>query len=233
MSDFESEPASDLTLPPCRILVADGSVTLRLLVRGLVRQWGGVAEAVPAATQAEAARDGFDLLITRRTSACSASVKDHWLIVLACNDALGAADAERWVMLPLQPRDLHAVIALSLRPEDETRGIDFGCIQMLWGDAGNPVFRRVAGVFLGEIPRRLHALRGALAQGDTKALLREAHSVGSAAANAGCMAIARTARNLEAAVAAGLEEDYAVLAATLITGSDRDLPLLASIVRMP
>lgn len=237
MTELEPKTVSELSLPACRVLVAEPSVTLRLLIRGLLRQWGCVAETAAAGADLDSARQGFDLLVARRGltvlgSSVAGAAADPWLAVSRPGDALAAPSPDRWVILPVQPRSLHQAVAQCLQSNGQD-AIDPDAIAALWGDVSNPVFGRVAAVFLSEMRSRLSVLRRALAQDDRDSLQLEAHSVGSSAANVGCMAITRAARNLEAAVAAGLSDDFGTLTAMLIARTERDLPVLANLARAP
>jgi HPt (histidine-containing phosphotransfer) domain-containing protein len=63
--------------------------------------------------------------------------------------------------------------------------------------------KKVAGMFLGDIPRQLAALRGYLDAGDIHAAERQGHTVRGAAANVGGEALASVAGDLERAAGAG------------------------------
>jgi len=111
--------------------------------------------------------------------------------------------------------------------------VDTTAIVELWGSLDHPGFRQVANAFLGEIDKRLHSVVESLATGNRKQLHLEAHSVGSAAANVGGLAMSRAARALEAVALDGDVEQLRMLVDALETVSRRDLPAIRQLAVTP
>ena len=69
------------------------------------------------------------------------------------------------------------------------------------GDAD--LLQEVAQLFLGDCPRSMNEIRGAIADGDAKRLEREAHSLKGSVANFGAEAVVKAALDLEVSGRAG------------------------------
>ena len=87
---------------------------------------------------------------------------------------------------------------------------------------GDALVTKVIGVYLGDAPGRLQALREAVVRGDALAAQRAAHAFKSASANLGAAALAELCRRMEneratgaTALLAEIEAEYSVVAAEL------------------
>ena len=86
---------------------------------------------------------------------------------------------------------------------------------------------------LGEIEKRVHSMVESLASDNRKQLHLEAHSVGSAAANVGGMAISRASRALEAVALDGDPATLRSLVEAVETACRRDLPAIRKLASNP
>jgi HPt (histidine-containing phosphotransfer) domain-containing protein len=103
-----------------------------------------------------------------------------------------AAGMDAYLAKPLQAKDLVAVIA-RLTPGaviDESR-----LLERVGGDAR--ALAEVARIFLADAPRRLAAIRRALARGDARALRGEAHALKGAVSNFAADAATEAALELQ------------------------------------
>jgi HPt (histidine-containing phosphotransfer) domain-containing protein len=214
-----------------RILVIDASITVSLMICGLLRRWGYRAET-------RFAEPGCDLVIAdpatadpRLTALRRQGVP--WLALLSAGDARDAADAAFWVHKPIDAAELQDAVIRCLQEScvaPAAESIDVAVIAELWESPDNPAFRRVAAAFVRELQQALGMIAQSLHAQDRRRLAREAHSVVGAAANVGAVHISRAARAVEeAAPHAGVERLHA-LAEQLAAISRRDLPALQGLI---
>ncbi len=219
-----------------RILVIESNVTVAMITRGLLRRWGHHADiqGAPSPDAALPEPGDWDLVIAEPASnpaALRALRRGNvpWIALVSARDS---TDAAAWVAKPFKPDELRAALLRCFKVEDTidpVGGIDAEAITALWGGVDNKAFRQIAIVFLGEIGERRAALGAAFLAEDRRILHREAHSIASAAANVGCVAIAQAARALEAVA---LEAEFGRLlrlVAAIETISLRDAPILRRI----
>ena len=216
---------------PKRILVIDVSLTVSLMICGLLRRWGHVAET-------QLPDSACDLVIADPATADPrlAELRRRgvpWLALLSAGTMREAADAAFWVHKPIQSAELQTAVTRCLETATAAppvSGIDVGVIGELWESAENAGFRMVAKAFLREMDQCLAQVNRALAEEDRRRLAREAHSVVGAAANVGAPEISQAARAIEeAAPHAGLERLRA-LVDQLTVISRRDMPVLHGLI---
>jgi len=129
----------------------------------------------------------------------------------------------RWLSVPemVQPQGTtvdtvvpeRALLHLDIRVLEGIRALDGN---------GDALVTKVIGVYLGDAPGRLQALREAVVRGDALAAQRAAHAFKSASANLGAAALAELCRRMEneratgaTALLAEIEAEYSVVAAEL------------------
>lgn len=209
-----------------RVLVIERSAAVALMLCGLLRRWG--VEAVHEAPEGASAPGDFNLVIadpaerSERLAALRAAGVP-WLALMPAGQA-AAGDADGWVVKPVRAEDLRAAVEACLKQGGD--GIDEGVVAALWDGVDDPKFRMVAEAFLGEMAERLAAIAAALAAEDRGRVLIEAHSVASAAANVGGMAMSRTARELENLAQSAPFAQLRSLGERLRALCGRDLPAL-------
>jgi PAS domain S-box-containing protein len=184
-----------------RVLVAEDNAVNQRVATGMLERAGHRAVVVENGRQALAAlaRERFDLALMdvqmpeldglEATAAIRADERERGarrLPIVALTAHAMKGDAERclaagmdaYLAKPLQPRELAAAIA-SLSPQG---AIDEGrLLERVGGDART--LAEVARIFLADAPRRLAAIRRALAKGDARALRGEAHALKGAVSN--------------------------------------------------
>lgn len=227
---------------PRHVLVIETSQTLGLMICSLLRRWGFVAEQATQAAPPDLTVARFDLMISEpmlrepileRVRQDARAIGVPWLALLPSEATGLSADAEGWVQKPIRPQELHDAVLLCLKRSmrgRKTDGVDIDAIVALWDSTESATFRKVARVFLGEMEQRLKAMTEALETQNRGGLLIEAHSVGSAADNMGCTALARAARALEAEAGLAPLPELATLAQAVRSCAQRDLPTLARLI---
>jgi two-component system sensor histidine kinase/response regulator len=115
----------------------------------------------------------------------------------------------------------------NVRPAAIPNAIDPAVLEALRKlGGGEELVERVIGVYLGDAPERVRAIRDAAQKGDTAAVGRAAHALKSASSNVGAMSLAALCRRLEAAgredalrdipgLVVEVEQEYAAVAAGL------------------
>lgn len=223
-----AEPGSTA---PARVLVIDASLTVSLMICGLLRRWGHVAET-------QLPDCACDLVIADPATADPrlAELRRRgvpWLALLSAGHTRDAADAAFWVHKPIQSAELHTAVSRCLgpaRPAATVSGIDVVAIGELWESPENEGFRLVAKAFLREMDQCLAQVARALAEGDRRRLAREAHSVVGAAANVGAPQISQAARAVEEAAPHAGPERLRALVDQLTLISRRDMPVLLGLI---
>ncbi len=222
-----------------RMLVIDSNITVAMMVASLLRRWGHIAERDTGAPEFGHEPD-WDLVLADPTANPDrlGALRRRgipWVALISAGDSRETADAMAWVYKPIEAGELHDAItrALASNSAGTTAGVDTTAIVELWGSLDHPGFRQVANAFLGEIDKRLHSVVESLATGNRKQLHLEAHSVGSAAANVGGLAMSRAARALEAVALDGDVEQLRMLVDALETVSRRDLPAIRQLAVTP
>jgi HPt (histidine-containing phosphotransfer) domain-containing protein/CheY-like chemotaxis protein len=213
-----------------RILVIDASPTVSMMICGLLRRWGYLADT--GMTEAD-----YDLVIADPALADSrvAALRRRdvpWLALLSAGHTRDAADAVFWVHKPIQSSELQDAVARCLEapPATPADGIDVTAIAELWGSVENPGFRQVAKAFLTELATCLAMIGKALDAEDRRRLAREAHSVVGAAANVGVPQISRAAHAVEDAAPHAGPERLRALIDQLAAASRRDVPVLRALI---
>lgn len=214
------------------ILLAEDSAAIRLLVRAHLTRWGFAVHAVPCdETAVQALRErSFDLAIIGATApgaAALAAACDGIVPILALvtpgNTILGAA-AE--AALPIDPAALRRTIHGCL-----AQAIDADAIAGQWESPANPVFQRIARVFIAEVRSRLEILAPLIAAGDMRRIENEAHAIKGAAANVGLAAMRGAAAGLEAAAAQADSGAVARMDERLRTTTAEGLAALETLLR--
>ncbi len=216
---------------PRRIMVIDASLTVSMMICGLLRRWGHVAET-------QLPEGHCDLVIADPAAADPRLAELRrlgvpWLALLSAGHTRDAADAAFWVYKPIQAAELQTAVARCLddtRPLGAANGIDTEAITELWGGTDSANFRLVATAFLREMAQCLAMVARALAEQDRRRLAREAHSVVGAAANVGAPQISQAARAVEEAAPHAGPERLRALVEQLTAISRRDLPALEALL---
>ncbi len=214
-----------------RILVIDASLTVSMMMCGLLRRWGYQADT-------KLTDSGYDLVIADPALAdpVVAELRRRgvpWLALLSAGHTRDAADAVFWVHKPIQASELQDAVARCLAEQvaaPASDGIDLDAIAALWESVENPGFRLVAKAFTTELEKCLAMIAEALAAEDRRRLAREAHSVVGAAANVGAPQIAVAARAVEDAAPHAGPERLRALIDQLASTSRRDLPALRALI---
>ncbi len=213
------------------VLLAESSAATAMLVRTLLNRWGFAVHATPcdAAVSRHLEKQSFDLAIVGATG------NDAAMVAAACVAAgvpvlalvtegfrLDAAMAA--VSLPLSGASLRDAVDRCLsRPAAD---LDPDAISLLWERPDNPIYHRIARVFIGEIGIRLVQIAEAMAAGDLKRVETEAHSIKGASGNVAAHAVRDAAAGLEAAAARGDTLALPALADTLRAAADRAIAAL-------
>lgn len=222
-----------------RMLVIDTNITVAMMVCSLLRRWGheAVRDTGPGGSPHE---PDWDLVLADPSAnperlGTLRRKGIPWVALISAGDSRETADAMAWVYKPIEAGELHDAITRALVSDTagSGAGVDTTAIVELWGSLDHPGFRQVANAFLGEIDKRLHSVVESLATGNRKQLHLEAHSVGSAAANVGGLAMSRAARALEAVALDGDVEQLRMLVDALETVSRRDLPAIRRLAVNP
>jgi CheY-like chemotaxis protein len=231
------QPAFSAEMAQRRILVIDRNVTVALMVSSLLRRWGFQVERDKGEVYPE---PDWDLILADPTSNSErlGALRRRgvpWVALISAGDSRETADAAAWIYKPIEPGELQEAIRRALVSDisGTNVGVDTSAIVELWGSLDHPGFRQVANAFLGEIDKRQISVVESLASGNRKQLHLEAHSVGSAAANVGGMAISRAARALEAVALEGDIATLRELADALETACRRDLPAIRRMAAPP
>ena len=225
--------------PTRRVLVIDRNVTVALMVGSLLRRWGFDVQRDAGQGEVHPEPD-WDLVVADpqgnpdRLSALRRKGVP-WVALISAGDARETADAAAWLYKPVEASELQDAVTRALTSETAgtSVGVDTAAIVELWGSLDHPGFRQVANAFLGEIDKRVHSMVDCLANGNRKQLHLEAHSVGSAAANVGGMAISRAARALEAVALAGDATTLRSLVEAVEAACRRDLPAIRKLSAKP
>jgi len=233
------QPAFPPEMTNRRVLVIDRNVTVALMVCSLLRRWGFQVERDKAAGEVYPEAD-WDLLLADPTSNPErlGALRRRgvpWVALISAGDSRETADAAAWIYKPIEAGELQEAIrrALTADTSGTDVGVDTSAIVELWGSVDHPGFRQVANAFLGEIEKRLHSVIDSMATNNRRQLHLEAHSVGSAAANVGGMAISRAARALEAVAMEGDHLTLRELVDALETACRRDLPAIRRLALPP
>jgi len=208
-----------------RILLVEGSPTVAMHVRLLLERQGHCVRLAADPCQADMASDHDDLLIVDARTPGANALAEHFaaglLPVLALSpsgERLAMATAT--VDLPITSAALLAALRRCL--PDPPPPIDTGAIAELWDGVDNPVFPRVARIFINELQDRAERIAQALPRGDCAAVELQAHSIKGAAAHVGVPAIAQAAARLEIRAARGehaaLAHRFACLQAAIAPG---------------
>ena len=214
-------PAPDR--PP--ILLVESSPTVAMHLRLLLERQGHRVRLAADPCQADLAEDHDDLLIIDARAAGAAALAEHFaaalLPVLALSrsgDKLAAATTT--LDLPITSASLQAALTRCLPAPPPA--IDAELIAELWDGLDNPVFPKVARMFIIELQDRAERISMALPLGDYAAVELHAHSIKGAAAHVGVPAIAKAAARLEIRAARGehaaLAHRFACLQAVIPTG---------------
>ena len=221
------------------VLVIDRNVTVALMVGSLLRRWGFQVERDTGRGEVFPEPD-WDLVVADPQSnpdRLSALRRKGvpWVALISAGDARETADAAAWLYKPVEASELQDAItrALSNETSGTSVGVDTAAIVELWGSLDHPGYRQVANAFLGEIEKRVHSMVESLASDNRKQLHLEAHSVGSAAANVGGMAISRASRALEAVALDGDPATLRSLVEAVETACRRDLPAIRKLASNP
>jgi len=227
---------SDRSLTPDgqarRVLVIDRNITVALMVGSLLRRWGFQVERDSGGSDVYP-EPSWDLIVADPQSnpdRLSALRRRGvpWVALISAGDVRETADAAAWIYKPIEAGELQDAINRALTSETSATsvGVDTAAIVELWGSLDHPGYRQVANAFLGEIDKRVVSMVDSLANGNRKQLHLEAHSVGSAAANVGGMAISRASRALEAVALEGDVANLRALVESVETACRRDLPAI-------
>jgi HPt (histidine-containing phosphotransfer) domain-containing protein/CheY-like chemotaxis protein len=222
-----------------RVLVIDRNVTVALMVCSLLRRWGFEAERDRGEGEVYPEPD-WDLVLADPASNPErlGGLRRRgvaWVALISAGDSRETADAAAWIYKPIEAGELQEAIrrALTAETTGTSVGVDTSAIVELWGSLDHPGFRQVANAFLGEIETRVQSIVESLANDNRKQLHLEAHSVGSAAANVGGMAISRAARALEAVALEGDTTVLRGLVEAVENACRRDLPAIRGLAVAP
>ncbi len=222
-----------------RVLVIDRNITVALMVCSLLRRWGFQAERDKGEGEVFPEPD-WDMVLADPTGTPDrlGALRRKgvpWVALISAGDSRETADAAAWIYKPIEAGELQEAIRRALTSDTSGSGVgvDTSAIVELWGSLDHPGFRQVANAFLGEIEKRLHSVVESLASDNRKQLHLEAHSVGSAAANVGGMAISRASRALEAVALDGEPSMLRELVDSLETACRRDLPAIRRLAVPP
>lgn len=220
------------------VLVIVANPTVGMMICSLLRSWGMHAEQAEQNLATALTTTEFDLMIAEETAldpdlaslrydACAAGIP--WLALLSSASDRRRVEATHWIQTPFQIQELQDGVIFCLRGSPEastTLGVDTDAIVALWDSIDNPIFCKVVQVFGGEMAERLQAIATAIATECRRGLLIEAHSIGSAADNVGCAAVAHAARALEVAALTATDTKLLLLAREVQHCAWRDLPIL-------
>ncbi len=182
--------------PP--ILLVESSPTIALYITGVVQRMDLTVQRLDLAAAGTAlATTSFSIAIlgTAATGLASACAQAGVPVLALCRPGESMPGATATVALPLDPAALKAAVTECL-PQ---LPLDHAAIVALWNDTTNPIFQRIAAVFIDELATRvahLHALRAGSNRAD---ILHEAHAIKGSAANVGASALSSTALALETA----------------------------------
>jgi HPt (histidine-containing phosphotransfer) domain-containing protein/CheY-like chemotaxis protein len=216
--------------PQRRVLVIDRNTTVSLMVASLLRRWGYAVQRDIADSEAGPEQD-WDLLVAdpQANPDRLAALRRRgvpWVALISAGDARDTADAAAWIYKPVEAGELQDAIGRALAGTQgaSTVGVDTQAIVELWGSLDHPGFRQVANTFLGEIDKRVRSMADSFVNGNRKQLHLEAHSIASAAANVGGMAISRAARAVELVALDGDPAQLRTLVDAVESACRRDLP---------
>ncbi len=231
----QEAPVSDAAGPPegrghARILLAEDNQVNRMVAVALLEKMGH--HVTVAENGAEALhlfeRQDFDLVLmdvqmpemdgleaTRAIRALEAGSSRHTPIVAMTAHAMQgdrerclAAGMDDYVSKPIDPKELELKVQKALGRLDDFD--EARALEMVGGDEA--VLRDLGRIFMDDAPRRLEALRTALADGDAERARRAAHSLKGAAAS---VALDR-ARNLAARIEEAADGGQAAEAGALL-----------------
>jgi HPt (histidine-containing phosphotransfer) domain-containing protein len=224
LSHLPTDPAN--TAPDRRrILLVEGSPTVALHLRLLLERQGHCVRLAADPCQADLAYDHDDLLIIDARIPGASALAEHFaaalLPVLALSPS-GEKLAMATATLDLPVTSAALLIALKRCLPAPPPPIDTGIIAELWNGMDNPVFPRVARIFINELRDRAERIAQAVPRGDCAAVELQAHSIKGAATHVGVPAIAEAAARLEIRAARGeqaaLAHRFACLQAAIAPG---------------
>jgi HPt (histidine-containing phosphotransfer) domain-containing protein/CheY-like chemotaxis protein len=208
-----------------RILLVEGSPTVAMHVRLLLERQGYSVRLAADPCQADLANDHDDLLIIDARTPGGSALAEHFAAALLPVLALSPS-GERLAMatatldLPVTSAALQAALKRCLPAPPPP--IDTGMIAELWDGMNNPMFPKVARIFINELQDRAERIAQAVPRGDCAAVELQAHSIKGAAAHVGVPAIAQAAARLEIRAARGeqaaLAHRFACLQAAIAPG---------------
>jgi HPt (histidine-containing phosphotransfer) domain-containing protein len=213
------------------VLLAESSAATAMLVRTLLTRWGFAVHATPCDATAlrHLEKQSFDLAIVDATGG------DAAMIVAVCvasgvpvlalvTEGFRLDGATVDLPLPLSAASLRDAVDQCLPPIGTD--LDPAAIALLWERPDNPIFHRIARVFIGEIGTRLASIAAALAAGDLKRIETEAHSIKGASGNVAAHVVRDAAARLEAAAANGDTAALPALTDALRAAADRGIAAL-------
>ena len=225
--------------PTRRILVIEHNTTVALMVSSLLRRWGYQVERDTAASEGAPEKD-WDLLVAdpQANPERLAALRRRgvpWVALISAGDSRDTADATAWIYKPVEAGELQDAVARSFAGAETgtSVGVDTQAIVELWGSLDHPGFRQVANAFLGEIDKRVRSMVDSLASDNRRQLHLEAHSIASAAANVGGMAISRASRAVEMVAQDGDAATLRTLVEAVESACHRDLPAIRKLAVDP
>ena len=213
------------------VLLAENSAATVLLIRTLLTRWGfGVQVTRCDATASRLLEEQrFVLAVIGATESAAAMLTadcvSAGLPVLALTtEGLRLEGATAELRLPVNAVSLKDAVNRCLTRSDSE--LDPDAIALLWESSDNPIYHRIARVFIGELGTRLARIAEGIAAGDLKAVEIEAHSIKGASGNVAAHAVCDAAARLEEAAARGNVGVLPVLAGALRVAAERGIVAL-------
>ncbi len=213
------------------VLLAENSAATAMLVRTLLTRWGFAVTATPCDTAAlrQLAVQSFDLAIVGATGSdasvvAAACISSCVPVVALVTEGFRLGGAAVDLPLPFNAASLRHAVDRCL--SHANADLDAAAIGLLWERPDNPIYHRIARVFIGEIGIRLASIAEAMAAGDLKRMETEAHSIKGAGGNVAAHAVRDAAALLEAAASRGDTQSLPVLIDALRVAADRGIVAL-------
>jgi len=184
--------------PAPAILLIEASATVALYITAVLQRMDlAVQRLDPAAASIALADNAFAIAILGAPAAAlvPACAQAGVPVLALCPAGESIPGATATLALPLDPAALKAAVTACLPPQP----LDHAAIVALWNDVANPIFKRIAAVFLDELATRLTHLSSLSAGTNRADVLHEAHAIKGSAANVGATALSSAALALETA----------------------------------